>query len=58
MKIKMITENISRDQNVILNITIITDNELVIEITFVQLIGLNKNGRGTEENTFFSSIRY
>ena len=58
MKIKMITENISRDQNVILNITIITDNELVIEITFVQLIGLNKNGRGTEENTFCSSIRY
>ena len=58
MKIKMITENISRDQNVILNITIITDNELVIKITFVQLIGLNKNGRGTEENTFCSSIRY
>ena len=58
MKIKMITENILRAQNGTSNITIITDNELIIEIAFMPLIVLKENGRGIEENTFCSSNRY
>ena len=58
MKIKMITENILRAQNGTSNITIITDNELIIEIAFMPLTVLKENGRGTEENTFCSSNRY